>query len=112
MKMRQWLSMFLLAAMLGCAAMPVPKTFEDRLALGLGTVIVVATTAQTLLQAEKISVGDAQNVLAAGEAAMAGIEIARQLASKSPDAAEAKLVSVMGALQTLSDYLAAKGKQP
>lgn len=92
-----------------CANLPTPDTFNQKLAVALGTVTAVRTTTTTLLQARKISADDAQNVQDAANNARAGIEVARTLSKVSIAAADSKLSAVTTALQALQTYLTSKG---
>jgi len=102
--------LLLLALLLvGCEALGLkPETFNQRLAVGYGTVTTIRQTATTLLQAKKISADDAQNVQNQADNARAGLDIARTIGKTDEKAADAKLASVTTALRALQTYLATK----
>lgn len=95
------------AGLQGCAALglPSPQSFNERLAVGYASVTSARETATSLLNAGKISVGDAENVLEQTDNARAGLDIAREVHATAPDAANAKLTAVLTALKALEAYL-------
>lgn len=103
---------YLLLALLwmaaGCAqlGMPIPQTFNERIATAYASVSAIRDTATVLLQAKKISPDDAQNVQTQADNARAGIEIARKILDL--ESANAKLSSVQAGLVALQAYLATK----
>jgi len=94
----------------GCAALGVqtPKTFEERVAAGYATIEAVADTAGSLLDAGKITVDDAKNVVEHTRVAHAGLVIAEQVRATDPTAAENRLVAIITALSAINDYLLCK----
>ena len=104
-------AVFLLAAIttgiLGCSVfgLPVPQTFNERLAVGYSSLTGVRNTASALLDGGTISPVDGMNVLAQTDNARAGLDIARQINVTNPDAANQKLTAVITGLTALSEYL-------
>jgi len=104
-------AMLLLSA---CAALqsigvPQPETFNQKLAVGYGSVVQVRETAKVLLEAKKISVSDAQHVQQTADVARAGLDTALALKAADPNAAMNKLDATRVAIQALLTYLATKG---
>ena len=93
-----------------CAQLGVPTadTFNQKLAVAIGSVTAVRETATTLLKAQKITADDAQNVQDGANNARTGIEVARTLSKANMTAADNKLTAVSTALQALNAYLAAR----
>lgn len=112
MKMRSMIAIAVVAVLTACAqvGLPTPQTCNERVAVGIGTVTQLRTTATELLKANKITVADAANVQAQADHARAGAEIARRLCQSDPSGADAKLTAVTTVLQGLSVYLTAKGQ--
>jgi hypothetical protein len=61
-----------------------------------------------LLQANKITPDDAQNVQNQADNARAGLDVARSLSKTDLNSAEAKLEATKIVIKALSDYLAKK----
>lgn len=99
---------FLLCALVmlqACAIFgaPTPKTFNERLAAGLTLNIEVRGTATTLLQANVISVEDAENTLKVTDSAREAIDLARAF-GQTPRG-EDKLTFALTILTQARDYL-------
>lgn len=94
-----------IALLCACAQLGLvtPQSFGERLAAGY-----TATTAASLLEARRISPGDAQNVQEGANNARAGLDIARDLRESEPAAADARLTTAITALSALSAYLEAR----
>ena len=101
----------LLALFVGCASigLPVPETFNQKLAVSLGAVTAVRESTITLLKAGKISADDAQNVQNQANNLRTGLDIARDIARTDPKAGDAKLTALHSALNALQTYLNTKG---
>lgn len=99
-------TIFLLCLLAACSAIPTPETLNQRAAVALSLNTAVRSTATTLLQARKIAVEDAQNILAATDNARAGIDLARRL---PPVEAGQRLEAVQSVLRALQTYLTTKG---
>jgi len=113
MKLRNALWAITMVAMLSaCAQLGVPTatTFNERLAVGYGTVTTVRQTATTLLTAKQISADDADNVLKTTDTARAGLDVARTLSGTNLTAADQKLTAIHTVLSALSTYLATRQK--
>lgn len=95
----------------GCGAIgvPSPQTFNERAAASISTVTEVRQVATTLLQANRITVDDADNIQKQADVARNGIELARTLHASNPAAGENKLNAVVAVLATLRGYLTSKG---
>ncbi len=111
--MRKYLAILLLSMSFlpACAQLGVPTadTFNQKLAVAIGSVTAVRESATTLLKAQKITADDAQNVQDSANSARTGIEVARTLSKANMAAADNKLTAVSTALQALQAYLATKG---
>ena len=94
----------------GCAQLGVPTadTFNQKLAVAIGSVTAVRETATTLLKAQKISADDAQNIQDGANLGRTGIEVARTLSKVNMAAAEGKLTAVTTSLAALQTYLASR----
>lgn len=101
---------FLIVLLAACAQLGLPQaeTFNQKVAVALGTVTQVRTSATTLLDAKTISVDDAQNVLTATDNARAGIDIARKAHATDPAGADSKLTAIRATLTAIAGYLATK----
>lgn len=112
MNLKHWYAIFFAFLLVACAQLgiPAPETFNERLAAGYGTVAQVRVTATTLLDAKKITSDDAQNVLAATDAARQGLDVARSLSKTDLTAAEGKVTAIRATLTALSGYLATRAK--
>jgi hypothetical protein len=97
-------------ALASCAQLGIPKpeTFNQKVAVAYATVTQVRTTATQLLEVKKISSDDAANVQISADVARVGIETARKISTLDPKAGDAKLNSVMIALNALANYLATR----
>lgn len=94
----------------GCQqlGLPTADTFNERLAVGYGTVTQVRASATQLLNAKKISSGDAQNVLAQTDNARAGLDIAREVSKTDMSQANNRLVMATTVLTAVQAYLATR----
>lgn len=101
-------AMFLMAA---CAqlGLPTAETFNQKLAVGYGTVTQVRATATQLLTTKKIGADDAQHVQDQANNARSGLDIARGMSAKDLPAATTKLEMVTTILTAVQAYLSAKG---
>lgn len=91
----------------GCSTLGIPTadTFNARLAVGYSTVTTVRLTAKTLLDSQRITAEDGQNVLDQTNHARAGLDIARKLAAVDLKQADAKLTAIRITLDALKEYL-------
>jgi hypothetical protein len=115
LRQRVTLFSFLLIAVLlsACAqlGLPTAETFNQKLAVGYGTVTQVRETATQLLVAKKIDVDDAKNVQTTADAARAGLDTARAMYNSGQiGPAEQRLNAARTALTALSAYLASREK--
>lgn len=101
-----------LAVLTACAALGLPtaETFNQKLAVGYGTVTAIRDSAATLVVAGKLTPDDAQNVQTQADTFRAALDVART-AYKAGDVAGAttKLDTTATALRALKAYLASKG---
>lgn len=107
-RLRSVAALWLLVVVAGCASIPTPETFNQKLAVAITTVTAVRITTTTLLQARKISADDALNVQDGANSARAGIEVARTLSKVNLTAADGKLTAVVTTLQALQSYLTSR----
>lgn len=93
--------------MAGCTALGLPqaKTFNERVAVAIGTVTTAREAATSLLTAGKITVTDAENVQKQADNAREGIIIATQIHETDPGGAETRLSTAITILQALQSYL-------
>lgn len=108
-----WLLFICALLFAACAQLGVPAadTFNKRLLAGYQTVESVATTANTLHAAGKLSGADVDNVVATSRTAIAGLNVARQVYQGNPQAGDDKLTATITVLTALQVYLATKEKK-
>ena len=101
------------AMLTGCAQLGVqaPKTFNEKAYAAALTIDSVQKQTSTLLKANKISPGDAENVLKAADVATEGIKVARTYATTAPTTANSKLDAAVAGLAALTAYLNAQGSK-
>ena len=106
---RTYAAILVLTLLAACAGnLPLPETFNARLAVAVSSVTAVRTTTTTLLQAKKIDAADAQNVQETANVARTGLDVARGLAKVNLQSAEGKLSAVNVTIKSLQDYLITK----
>ena len=90
-----------------CATLGLPtaEKFGDKVALSYAAVAGVTRSTTILLNAKKISVDDADNVIAQAKNAVAGIDLAKSMAKTDMTAADAKLNAVRTILVALQAYI-------
>jgi len=103
------LLLFFGVALHACNAVPTPQTFNEREAAAISAVTEVRRATLTLLQAEKITAADAQNVQKQADAIVEGLKVARTLHSTNAAAATDKLQATLAILTALQGYIASKG---
>ena len=93
-----------------CAQLGIPTadTFATRLAVGYSTVTQVRQSATVLLNAQKLTPADGDNVLKSTDAARAGLDVARTISAVDLSAANSKLTAVHTVLTALQAYLASR----
>ena len=93
-----------------CAALGLPTAngFNEKIVVSYATVEGVTRSTTVLLNAEKISVGDAENVLAQVKYALLGIDLARSMAKTDLTTAEMKLDAAQTILKALQAYITTK----
>lgn len=103
---------FLFASLTACAqlGLPAPATVPQKIMVTVATVTGVRDSATVLLNAGKISVADAENILKQTDNLRAGLDVARTLVRLDPAAADAKLTAIRTTLIALQAYLDTKGK--
>lgn len=110
--MRQYnYAIFLLFALLtACASvgLPTAETFNQKLAVGYGTVTEIRTTALTLLKSGKIKADDAQNAQNAADQGRQALDIARTMSATDMSAATNKLQMATAILTAAQAYLATR----
>lgn len=100
------LLMLMLAA---CVSLEAPKSFNDKLAYGYGSVSATRNTAAALLERKRISKDDAIQVQALADQARTGLDAARGTASSGDLAtAQGQLQLALDVLTKLEAYLATK----
>lgn len=101
----------MLALISACATLGLeqPKSFNERLAAGYATLTTARDSAGTLLAAGKITAPDAQQIQNQCDNVRSGLDIARNIHAKDPQAADAKLTAVLAGLNALSAYLQTRG---
>lgn len=94
--------------MTACAALGVPKpeTWNQRVVAAYSSVTAARETATILVNRDKLSAADAQNVQNTLNEARKGIEVAEALYKLKPADGEDKLVSTLRILQAAQAYLA------
>jgi hypothetical protein len=99
----------LLLALVACAAIEAPKTFNERLAYGYASVAASRNTAASMLERGRISKEEGKQVQALADQARASLDIAKGLAGKGDiKGAEGQLQLALTVLTQLEAYL--KGK--
>lgn len=88
---------------------PATQTFNQRLAVGYGTVIAVRQTATTLLVAEKITYQDAREVQQTADLARGSLDVASRLQVSDPATAEQRLSTGVQILRGIQDFLTSRG---
>ena len=90
-----------------CASLgvPVPKTFNERLAAGYTTVTANRQLNTTLINSRVISADDGENVQKQNDLARVGLDIASTLTGT---AAEDKLTTTITVLDSIKAYLESK----
>ncbi len=84
------------------------ETFNEKLAVGYGTVTQVRSTATQLVVAKKLGSADASNVQAQADSARAGLDIARDLSKSDMPAANNRLQMATAVLTALQSYLSTR----
>ena len=103
-------TLLVLLLIVACAQMgvPTPDTFNQQTAIAIASVTAIRQSATQLLNAGKLSPQDGENVLAATDAARAGIAVASEIAKTDLTAAEGKLAAVTAILSATQTYLGTK----
>ncbi len=93
-----------------CATMgvPSPETFNEKLAVGYGTVTQIRTTTAQLVTSKKLGSVDAQNIQGQADNARAGLDIARDLSKSDLPAANNRLQMATTILTALQSYLSTR----
>lgn len=109
--MKRFVSIVILTLLTACAQLGIAPadTFNKKLAAGYVTVQTVAEGTTSLLKAQKISKGDAQNVAATNVTALTALDTAADMSKTNIGAADTKLTATIGILTALQAYLATKG---
>lgn len=79
--------------------------FNARLAGGYSTVAFARDTAGSLLDAGAIEADEAENVQGQADHFRAALDLTREIHTRDPDTADAKLDATLAALAGLHDYL-------
>lgn len=104
-------SMFLATMLLvACETigLPVPNTFNEKLATGYVTVTTVRTKTTALLGYGVITIREAENIQKQADTVREGLDIARSLHDQYPQAGKDKLEATLLILNTLNNYVVAK----
>ena len=99
--------------LVSCAqvGMPVPQTFNQRLAVGYSTVTAVRSTAFTLLEGGYITVENAQSVQDQADKAREGLDIAANVVATNPVEASNRLTASLVVLNALQTYLKTRSQK-
>jgi hypothetical protein len=113
-RIHQAVGLMLIALIVACAQVGIPPadTFSKKLAVTIEAVTQVEQTTTQLLQAGKIDVSDASNVLDQAERIVIGLNIARAMSVHDPAGADARLTAAHTGLIALQGYLASKKGTP
>lgn len=106
-----FLALFLIVfafALAGCASLR-DAPFETKALAAATTIDELQKGTKTALDAKVITSADAENIIKAADAGVAGIAVARQYNRIDPVAGTAKLQAVMAGLAIWQSYLVAKG---
>ena len=87
-------------AIVACAGVPM-GTFNDKVAAGERTILLVQTSATAALRAQQITLEQDQLVQKQVELLHTGLVMAKSLQSSKPEAAAAQLASVLAQLEAL-----------
>lgn len=87
---------------------PIAETFNEKLAVGYGTVTQIRATTAQLLTAKRVTSADAQNIQVQADSARAGLDIARDLSKSDLPAANNRLAMATAVLTALQGYLSAR----
>lgn len=111
--MRNALSLYLILLLViaGCAGIPTPETYNEKLAAGYQSVTAVRDAALGLLAAKRLTADDAQNVQQQADHARAALDISRKMRATDPAASDAKLQAAIVGLTALQAYLASRRAQ-
>lgn len=102
----------LLCALIACGTLgvPTPQTFNEKEAAAISSVTAIRGTALSLLQAGKITAGDAQNIQGQADNARQAIQVADQIHTANPEAGGDRLTAIITGLNAISAYLATRSK--
>lgn len=89
--------------LVACATMP--KAFNEKLGSGYATVTEVRETTTTLLEADQISVQNAENIQKQADNFRLGLDIAREMHLQAKPGSDSKLDSVISGLTALRAYV-------
>ena len=103
-----FIAMLMILSACATLGLPTANTFGEKVALSYATVEGVTRSTTILLNAKKISVSDAENVLAQAKNALAGIDLAKSMSTSDMTAADAKLNAVHTILVALQAYITTK----
>lgn len=112
-QLQKYTAYLLLLIVVGCASLglPSPDTFNERLASSYAAVTEVRTSATTLLNANKLDVADAKNILEQTDNARSGLDVARSLSKTDITSANNRLIAITTTLTALQAYLAMQEKK-
>lgn len=94
----------------GCQTIATPATFNQKLAVAYSTVTEIRSAATTLLDSQRITADDGQNILDQTNAARAGLDVSRKLSTTDLKSADGKLNAIRTALDALKEYLDARNR--
>ncbi len=97
-----------LASACASVGLPTAETFNEKLAVGYGTVTQVRSTATQLVMTKRLGSADASNVQAQADSARAGLDIARDMSKSDLPAANTRLQMATTVLTALQSYLSAR----
>jgi hypothetical protein len=108
---RNYLSAILLVLLSACSVLgvPTPQTFNEKEAMAISSVTAIRSTALSLLEANKITAADAQNIQKQADTAREAIVVAETIHQANPAGGADRLTAIIAGLTAIQTYLATKG---
>lgn len=101
----------LMVAACSVVGVPAPKSFNDRVAAAVSSITTVRQTTIVLLERDKITAKDAQNIQNTANQARDGLEVARELYRIQPRSGEERLEATIRILESLQRYVDKRAKE-
>ena len=108
MRAVKYLYAFLLLTLVACVSMEAPRSFNERLAYGYGTLAAMRNTAASMLERGRITKEDGKKVQALADQARAALDVAQGVQDKDIKTAEDQLQLALTVLTQLEAFLKAK----